>query len=149
MSHPLLDLSFTFLSNLQHKVRWLAGLPGSQSPAVFSCGVVLHICILQSCDRPLRCMPYVVFKLLHGFDFPLFPVTTLQLFAEPRNVSVIALSVFVFPLHNGEEWDCLCLILLGISLPLATGHYSLALPYRVFLSEQSPFTSLRGCPVPL
>lgn len=42
MSHPLLDLSFTFLSNLQHKVRWLAGLPGSQSPA----------CVLLWCCTP-------------------------------------------------------------------------------------------------
>lgn len=128
-----------------------AGLLGSlvlRVLLVFSCGVVLHICILQSCYRPLRYMPYVVFKLLHGFDFPLFPVTTLQLFAEPRNVSVIALSVFVFPLHNGEECDCLCLIPLR-NKP-ASGHRSLlALPYRVFLSEQSLFPSLWGCPVPL
>lgn len=84
MSHPVLGLRFTFLSNLQQKVRWLAGPLVLTVLLVFSAWVVLlHVWVLQSSNWPSLCA-YVVFRLLHGFNFPLFPVATLQLFAKPK-----------------------------------------------------------------
>lgn len=142
MSHPVLGLRFTFLSNLQQKVRWLAGPLVLTVLLVFSAWVVLlHVWVLQSSNWPSLCA-YVVFRLLHASTFPSFLLQPSN-YLQNQNVGVIALNVFI-----RGEWDCLYLTPLR-NKPAFGHRSSLPLPYHVFLSEQSSFTSLRGCSVPL